>query len=211
MADTRTRLILVTPSDLVPEAFASVLSDALAAGDVAAVLLDLATHDPALWRRAAEVLCPIVQERGAAFLLRDHADLARETGADGVHVTEGPEALERALRRLKPDMIVGAGDCITRHAAMVLGEKNPDYVFLGRLDPFEDLPASHNLVDWWAELFELPCVALAGDDWAQAADAVDAGADFLALRELVWSDSRGAADALRRAQALCTRAREVAA
>ncbi|TCT13328.1 thiamine-phosphate diphosphorylase [Tepidamorphus gemmatus] len=211
MVDTRTRLFLVTPTDLLPAAFASVLSDALAGGDVAAVMLDLATQDPAVWRQAANVLCPIVQERGAAFLLRNQVDLARETGADGVHVTEGPEALERALRRLKPDMIVGAGDCITRHAAMVLGEKNPDYVFLGRLDPVEDIPASHTLVDWWAELFELPCVALAGDDWTQAAEAVEAGADFLALRDLVWSDPRGAADALRRAQALCTRAREVAA
>lgn len=211
MADARTRIVLITPAELSSEAFAPILADALDAGDVAAVVLDLATGDPTAWRRIAEALCPIAQERGAAFLLRDRPELAREVGADGVHVTEGAEAVDRAMKRLKPDMIVGAGDSTTRHAAMVLGEHSPDYVFLGRLDPVEDMPATHTLVDWWTELFELPCVALVTDGWSAAEDAVDAGADFIAMRGMVWNESRGAADAVRRAQSICLRAREVAA
>ena len=37
-------------------------------------------------RRAADMLRPIVQAAGAAFILNDRPDLAAELGCDGVHV-----------------------------------------------------------------------------------------------------------------------------
>ncbi len=211
MASAAARLVLITPPEFDPADFARRLADALQAAEISAVILDLATENPAAWRRAAEVLCPIAQERDAAFLLRDSTGLVREVGADGVHVSEGAAALDSALSHLKPDMIVGAGDCTTRHAAMLLGEHQPDYVLLGRMDVEEDIPATFNLVEWWAELFQIPCVALCADNWSTAEDATAAGADFLALRALVWSDPLGVAEAVRRAAAIAARVREEAA
>lgn len=205
------RLVLITPSTFDPAAFAPKLADALDAGDVAAVLLDLASEDVADWRRATEVLCPIAQERGAAFLLHNRPDLAREIGADGVHMTLGAEALESAYGLLRPDLIVGAGDSTTRHAAMMLGEHHPDYVVLGRLDPDEDISATHNLVEWWSEIFQVPCVAICSEDWDCVETTVDGGADFIALRDMVWNDPKGASDAVRRALSIAERVREEAA
>jgi thiamine-phosphate pyrophosphorylase len=50
-------------------------------------------------------------------------------------------------------------------------------------------------LQWWAELFEPPCVGYAATlDEARLFAA--AGADFVLVDDLVWSDSRGAAAAL---------------
>lgn len=202
MGVTPIRLILVTPSRLELREFVAQLKAALAAGDVAAVMLDLADADAEEWRQAALALGPIAQTAGAAFLLRDHVELVPHLPCDGAHITGGVEALDAALRSLKPRLVVGAGDSTTRHAAMSLGERRPDYVFLGRLDAEEDVPPSPTLVEWWTELFELPCVTLAAGDWDCVADAVAARADFVALRDLVWHHPQGAAAAVRRAQSL---------
>jgi thiamine-phosphate pyrophosphorylase len=208
MASDPARLVLITPLEFNPEVFARQLADALQAAEVAAVLLDMETDDPAAWRRAAEVLCPITQERGAAFILRNNADLVREIGADGIHVTEGEPAIESAKTSFKPDLIVGAGDSTTRHGAMVLGECQPDYVLLGRLEPDDDIPATFNLVEWWSEIFQIPCIALCAGDWSTVEEVVAAGADFIALRDLVWTDPAGISESVRRAATIAARERE---
>jgi thiamine-phosphate pyrophosphorylase len=205
------RLVLVTPTTFDPAEFAPDFADALSAGEVAAVILDLVSEDEADWRRATEVLCPIAQERGAAFLLHNRPELARKIGADGAHMTRGADALGEAVRLLKPDMIVGAGDCTTRHAAMLLGEHAPDYILLGRLDPEDDISATHNLVEWWSELFQLPCVAFCTEDWETVETTVDGGADFVALRDLVWKNPDGAAAAVKKVLAIAARPRVEAA
>jgi thiamine-phosphate pyrophosphorylase len=202
MSDNPSRLILVAPAQPDLADFGDVLGETMAAGDIAAVILDLAGDDEQAWRRAAELLCPIAQRSGVAFLIRDRSELVRSVGADGVHETEGAAALTTAKKSLKPDHIVGAGDCTTRHAAMTLGECGPDYVFLGRLDPEEDQPATSTLVEWWTELFELPCIAMAAGDWHTVEAAAHAGADFVALRSLVWDHPDGPAAAIRQARSL---------
>ncbi|MEJ8574062.1 thiamine phosphate synthase [Microbaculum marinum] len=205
------RLVLVTPSNIDAAEFAPKLIEALDAGSIAAVILDLASEDVADWRRATEILCPIAQERGTAFQLHNRPELVRELGADGSHMTLGTEALSSAIRMLRPDMIVGAGDCTTRHAAMLLGEITPDYVLLGRLDPEGDIPATHNLVEWWSDLFQLPCVALCAEDWDTVEATVDGGADFIALRDLVWTNRGGIAQAVEKALDIAARLRVEAA
>ena len=202
---------MITPLEFEPAALARQLADALQAAEVAAVVLDMGTNDVSAWRRTAEVLCPVTQERGAAFILRDNATLVREFGADGIHVTEGAAAIDAAMISFKPDLIVGAGDATTRHGAMVLGERQPDYVLLGRMEPEGDIPATFNLVEWWSEMFQIPCIALCTGDWSTVEDVVAAGADFVALRDLVWSDPAGISDSLRRAAKIAAREREEAA
>ncbi|ESR23675.1 thiamine phosphate synthase [Lutibaculum baratangense] len=201
MNDAATRLVLVTPRQFDPQTFAPRLAAALKSADVAAVILDLDTEDTQAWRTAAEVLRPLAHEAGAPLLLRSRADLVRELGVDGVHVSGDAKAVAAAGKALKPDLIVGAGDCTMRHAAMTIGETSPDYVFLGRLGP-EDVGAAPSLVEWWIELFEVPCVAMAAEDWGDVDRLVRAKADFIALRDLVWADAKGPEAALERARAL---------
>src|SRR5260221_10787955 len=82
----RCRLYLITPPFLAPSRFAEELKHALGAGDVASLQLRLKDVPDDEVRRAAEVLKPIAQHAGVAFLLNDRPDLAKELGCDGVHI-----------------------------------------------------------------------------------------------------------------------------
>ena len=57
--------------------------------------------------------------------------LAARLGADGVHVAGAGEELDAAIKRLKPERIVGAGSLRTRDEAMTAGEMGADYVMFG--------------------------------------------------------------------------------
>jgi len=198
------RLYLITPPE--PVALAGPLTAALGAGDVAAVLVRLAPADERSLVQRVKALAPLVQAQGAALLIDGWPEIVARAGADGLHA-RGLAALKEALR-LKPERIVGAGALRTRHDAMLASEWGADYVMLGEPDetgrrpPFE---AVVELVAWWAELFEIPCVG-----YAQTVEELDelcaAGADFIAA-EAALSDPQSWAAALARARARLGRSR----
>ena len=196
-----TRLYLITPPIEDARLFAVDLKSALAAADVAAVLLRLAGPEEAQdWREPVATLAPLVQTRGAALLLDGRPELAGRLGADGAHLT-GPDALQRAVGSLKPQRIAGAGGLKTRHDAMIAGESGADYVMFGEPDAAGRrlaFPAIVERVAWWAELFEPACIGYAAS-FEEVGPLVAAGADFVALGDLVWSG--GAAAAVRTAAA----------
>jgi thiamine-phosphate pyrophosphorylase len=140
----------------------------------------------------------VVQERGVALLLDGHPDIVARADADGAHLT-GIDAFIAALDRLKPDRIAGAGGLKTRHDAMLAAERGADYLMFGEPDggqpPFDEVIER---VAWWAELFELPCVGYAASLDEVGALAA-AGADFVALGDFVFSDSRGPSAMIRAA------------
>jgi thiamine-phosphate pyrophosphorylase len=185
------RLYLVTPPVVDATAIAADLTAALAAADVAAVLLRLADADERGLINQIKILTDIVQPKGVALLIDGHAELVARGGADGAHLT-GIENFSAALEHLKPDRIAGVGGLATRHDAMVAAESAADYVMFG--DDEHQFEATQERVDWWAPLFELPCVAFAHEA-GEIAPLIAAGADFIAL-DFVWRDRRGVAAAL---------------
>src|SRR6202022_584632 len=144
-----------------------------------------------------KALAPIIQERGAAVLLEDHVELVARAGADGAHLT-GIPAMEEAQPSLKPARIAGVGGLATRHDSMEAGEAGADYVLFGEPDARGQRPSPEAIAErlqWWAELFEPPCVGYAASrDEAYAFAA--AGADFVLVGDFIWADPRGAAAAL---------------
>ena len=191
------RLYLQTPVVDDAAGLAATLPALLAATDIAAVLLRLAPSDPRSLITRIKMLAPIVQAGGAALLLDGHADLVARGGADGAHVS-GIDAMQEALPALKPDRIVGVGNLATRHDAMSAGEAGADYVMFGEPDSHGQRPATEAIaerLDWWAELFEPPCIGFA-DSFSEARLFAEAGADFVMVGDCVWNDPRGAATAL---------------
>jgi thiamine-phosphate pyrophosphorylase len=185
------RLYLMTPAITDAQAFAAPLGHALAAGDVAAVLVRLADSDERTLINRVKTLCSVVQDNDAALLVDRHVDLVARSGADGVHVT-GLTDFSNAIERLKPERIVGAGGLVTRHDAMTVAEAGADYVMFGEPGARGERPsldAIEERVGWWAEVFEIPCVAYAAAV-AEVAPLASAGADFVALGEWLWGDSR---------------------
>jgi thiamine-phosphate pyrophosphorylase len=185
------RLYLITPPVSDAGRFAGGLTAALGAADIAAVLLRLADSDERTSINCVKALAPVVQDTGAALLIEDRPDLVARSGADGAHLN-GIDAFNAARERLKPERIAGAGRLITRHDAMVAAEAGADYISFG--EPGIALAATKERVGWVAELFELPCVALA-NDMDEIGPLAAAGADFIAL-DFVWRDPRGAPAAI---------------
>ncbi len=191
------RLYLATPPVDDPAALAAALPALLACADIAAVLLRLAPADERTLIRRIKALAPAVQTAGAALLIDGHPDLVAKSGADGAHVA-GVAALETALPVLKPDRIAGAGGLATRHDAMVAGEAGADYLTFGDADADGHRPSAEAIaerIQWWAEVFQPPCVGLAATRDEALAFAA-AGADFVLLDEAVWADARGPLAAL---------------
>ena len=195
------RLYLITPSALEPQSFAGKLAEALDAGDVACVQLRLKNANDDAIRRAADILRPVAQQRGAAFLMNDRADLALSCGCDGVHVgpEDTPYAEARAL--LGPERIVGVTCRDSRHEAIAAAEAGADYIAFGAFFPTKTKEAKARaepeILRWWSEIMTVPCVAIGGITPENCSPLVKAGADFLAVISAVWDHPQGPAAAVK--------------
>jgi thiamine-phosphate pyrophosphorylase len=191
------RLYLATPVVDDPSPLVAMLPRLLDGTDVAAVLVRLAQTDERTMTERAKLLAPPIQRANVAFLLDGHVGIVARAGADGAHLT-GIDALIDALPTLKPDRIAGAGGLSTRHDAMIAGEAGADYVLFGELDADGKRPSAEAIVErlqWWAELFEPPCVGFA-TTLDEAGAFAAAGADFVLVSDLIWNDPRGPRAAL---------------
>lgn len=187
-----TELYLITPPRIGPD-FADVLAAALDAGPVACVQLRLKDAAADDLRRAIDCLRPIVQSRDVAFLLNDDPVLAVETGCDGAHLGQDDLAAHGGLagaRRVLEGLSLGVTCHDSRHLAMEAAEHGADYVAFGAFFPTATKEpkgrAAPDLLRWWADLMEIPCVAIGGINQENCAPLVAAGADFLAVIGAVW-------------------------
>ena len=194
------RLYLVTPPAFDPLRFRDALTQALDAGDVACVQLRLKEAADDAIRRACDILQPIAQRRGVAFLLNDRPDLAAQAGCDGVHVGQEDASYAQARAAL-PKAIVGVTCHDSRHLAMDAAEAGADYVAFGAFFPTKTkepkTSADIELLRWWSEIMVVPCVAIGGITVTNAPPLVEAGADFLAVSSGVWEHPQGPQDAVR--------------
>jgi len=209
----RCRLYLVTPAALDPAAFRDTLAAALDAGDVACVQLRLKDVDDDTIRRAIDTLRPVTQSRDAAFLLNDRADLAAATGCDGAHLGQ-EDGDHAAARKLLGDRTLGITCHASRDLAMRAGELGADYIAFGAFFPTATKITEHNaepeLLEWWSEIVEIPCVAIGGITPVNCAPLVRAGADFLAVVGAVWSHPDGPAAGVRAMNAAILEATDAA-
>jgi thiamine-phosphate pyrophosphorylase len=191
------RLYLATPDVDDPSSLLASLTGLLAGADVAAVLVRLKPTDQRSMISSVKALAPAIQASGAAVLLDGHVEMVARAGADGAHLN-GIEAMEDALPTLKPDRIAGVGGLTTRHDSMAAGELGADYVLFGEPDARGQRPSVEAIAErlqWWAELFEPPCVGFAASR-EEAYEFAAAGADFVLVGDFIWADPRGAATAL---------------
>lgn len=210
-----TGLYLLTPRQPAAGTLNPLLAAALAGGGIACVCVDAGGESQNL--KQAIATC---QAAGAAALLRDPA-AAGDQEADGVHLDHPDDDDDQALfdhvrqarvAQGRAGGIVGVGGLRTRHQAMSAGELDVDYVMFGEPDAADTLPSADAVLErvrWWAEIFTVPCVAYARS-LEDVGPLVEAGADFIALREAVWNDPRGSRAAIDDVLAMMTaRAAEV--
>ena len=194
------RLYLVTPPAIHFPAFSDQLAAALDAGDVAAVQLRLKDQPDEVLKRAIDALRPVVQSRGVALIMNDRPDLAVAHGCDGAHVGQEDMGAKEA-RKILGELTLGVTCHNSRDLAMTAGEDGADYVAFGAFFPTSSKEAKTRadpeILRWWSELMELPCVAIGGITAANCAPLVQAGADFLAVIGAVWNFPDGPAAGVR--------------
>jgi thiamine-phosphate pyrophosphorylase len=194
------RLYLISPPRLAPNDFAGVLRDALQGGDVASFQLRLKDVSDDEIRRATDILRPIAQAGGTAFILNDRPDLAAELGCDGVHVGQ-EDASYADARRALPNGIVGVTCHDSLHLAMDAAEAGADYVAFGAFFPTATKEpktrTDPEILRAWSMATVVPCVAIGGITVENAPALAEAGADFLAVSAGVWEYQDGPEAAVR--------------
>jgi thiamine-phosphate pyrophosphorylase len=163
------------------------LAAALAAVQIASVLI-VPAADAVLNAATAKPLVELAQRAGTAALIADDATLARAIKADGVHLGISMDAAATyadARRILGTRGIIGVDAGISRDDAMTLAEDGAEYVAFGAPLDLNDLDKARarraELVAWWAEIFEVPCVAFDVESPEAAEELARAGADFVAV------------------------------
>ena len=134
-------------------------------------------------------LVTAAQKAGAAALLSNDARLARTLKADGIHLPAS-ETLEddyaQARQLISERFVVGVDAGRIRHDAMAAGESGADYIGFGiaaaAVNRDEAIVERLELIGWWAEIFEIPCVAFDVETVDEARDLARMGAEFVALR-----------------------------
>ncbi len=201
MADPGCQLYLVTPPALEPAAFAEDLTSALDAGPVACLQLRLKEAPDDAVRRAAELLMPVCHRYDVAFLINDRPDLARELGADGVHIGQQDAGYAEARALVGDDATVGVTCHNSLHLAMEAAEAGADYVAFGAFFPTRtkepESQATLETLERWSAATVVPCVAIGGIAVENCPPLVRAGADFLAAVGGVWDHPDGPAAAVR--------------
>jgi thiamine-phosphate pyrophosphorylase len=194
MVEEPPRLYLITPAIVDAAGFAPALAAAVGAADVACVLLRVASKDQSEVKKIVRTLLPLAQGHGAACLVED-PQIASRAGADGAHVAGLGDELATALESLKPDRIVGVGAIANRDDAMRAGEGDVDYLMFGGPEDGQSFAEIRERVNWWAEIFTVPCVGYASN-FDEIAALAEAGADFVALGDVIWNDPRGVVQAM---------------
>lgn len=201
----RARLYLITPPQIDLQAFAPRLDEALSAGDVACLQLRLKNADnmppdESVIAEAIDRLMPIAHAQNVAFILNDNPELAAKYDCDGVHIGQDDMAYAAARAIMGDDKIIGVTCHDSKHLAMEAGEAGADYVAFGAFYDTQTKQAKSkadaDILSFWQEFVELPCVAIGGITPDNAAPLVTAGADFIATSAGVWQHGEGAAAAI---------------
>ena len=104
----------------------------------------------------ARAIMPICRAARVPFVIDDEVELAREVGADGVHVGQEDMAASRAREILGPDAIVGVS-AQTVAEARAAEKAGADYLGVGALIP---TPTKPDAVDVTADELARICAAV---------------------------------------------------
>jgi thiamine-phosphate pyrophosphorylase len=152
--------------------------------------------------RLARALLPVTRRYGALLIINDHPSIAKEIGADGVHVGREDPPVAEARALLGAEAIIGASCYGEVTRAMAAEREGADYVAFGT--PFPS-PTKPKRTDISLGIFQevkrqvnVPVFAIGGITVANARQVIDAGADGIAVVSGVFaaSDIEAAARAL---------------
>ncbi len=179
-------------------------AEALAGG---AVLLQYRDKEADAARRLerARALAALCRRHGVPLVVNDHPELAREAGAQGVHLGRDDPPMESARTLLGPQALIGVSCYGDLERARALAAAGADYLAFGACFPSRTKPGAcridPRLLGRARRALGLPVVAIGGITADNGASLVAAGADLLAVVRGLW-EARDVRATARRFQAL---------
>jgi thiamine-phosphate pyrophosphorylase len=137
---------------------------AIRGGAACIQLREKGLEDRALLERARR-MAAVCREAGALFIVNDRPDLARLSGADGVHLGQTDMAVADARRVVGPERLIGVSthDAVQLRAAV---DAPPDYIAVGPMFASATKPQDHvpgpALLAEAVRLTEIPIVPIGG-------------------------------------------------
>lgn len=171
-------------------------------GGCRVVQLRIKTRDSSLETRAKSIDDQILAARGSClesagqiallkkkfdftFIVNDHADIAHEVGADGVHVGENDASVSEIKKCHGPKLIVGYSSHSIEEAKKAVAD-GADYVAFGAIFPTKTKGPGHPVqgVEKLKALrkeIKVPLVAIGGIGRHNIDEVIAAGADAVAM------------------------------
>ena len=141
-------------------------------------------------RRDAAALLELCRPHGVPLIINDDVDLARATGADGVHLGRDDEGLPAARARLGDGAIIGVSCYDDAERALAAARSGADYVAFGSFFPSVTKPgavrATTELVAAVRPRIEVPIVAIGGITADNAPPLLESGVDLLAVVSAIF-------------------------
>lgn len=134
--------------------------------------------------RQASALARLCHQQGVPLIINDDPQLARQCGADGVHIGQTDGSVEIARGLLGRDAIIGVTCHGDLELAQMAASRGADYLAFGRFFKSGTKPgappARHSILGEAATL-GLPRTAIGGITLENGAPLIRAGADLLAV------------------------------
>jgi thiamine-phosphate pyrophosphorylase len=195
-------LYVITDTHLIPrERFVATVEAAVRGGATMVQLREKDTPHADMVRLGRDILA-VTRRYGALLIVNDHPAVAKEIGADGVHVGRDDPPIPEARALLGAQAIIGASCYGSVERAVEAAQAGADYVAFGT--PFPS-PTKPKRTDISLDIFHqakqrvtVPVFAIGGITITNAQQVIDAGADGIAVVSGVF----GAPDVEVAAQAL---------
>ena len=202
-----TQIYLISPPRIDDvDAFLNQLDEVIAAGVVSVFQLRLKDIENREIVLMGKKIVPKLQEAGIAVIINDNPRIAKDLHADGVHLGQEDGDINEARKLLGKDTIIGATCHNSKHLGMEAAEAGADYVAFGAFYPTQTKEVIHHaeieILEWWQDIMEIPCVAIGGINIDNALPIINAGADFIAISSGVWNYEGGIKAALKKFQTL---------
>ena len=184
-----TGLYAVTPESLSGDKLVERVAGALTGGARVVQYRDKSS-DSEQRRRDAERLLELCQRHGAPLVINDDVALARQIGADGVHVGKDDADIEVARHELGDDAIIGVSCYNQIRLALDAQAAGASYIAFGSFFPSLTKPgavrATTELVAEGRASIHVPIVGIGGITAENAPALLAAGVDSLAVVNAVF-------------------------
>jgi len=178
-------LYAITDSSLIPVEHLAMAVEKVISGGAVMIQHRDKGEDPGERRQQALALVRICRRHQVPFIINDDALLARDVGADGVHLGKDDLAPGAARQMLGQNAIIGVS-CYNRpERALMAQNEGADYVAFGRFFASSSKPAAVQarpaMVAQVRGQIHVPIVAIGGITPENGLALIQAGADMLAV------------------------------